>query len=66
LEVIAYIEKAKTGDQVAFTFLLDHYWNEVYERYVEEHRHAERMQEIIEEQKPSIDIAIYHPERFDA
>jgi RNA polymerase sigma-70 factor (ECF subfamily) len=30
LEVIAYIEKAKTGDQVAFTFLLDHYWNEVY------------------------------------
>lgn len=24
------IEKAKTGDQVAFTFLLDHYWNEVY------------------------------------
>ena len=24
------IEKAKTGDQVAFTFLLDHFWNEVY------------------------------------
>ena len=24
------IEKAKTGDQVAFTFLLDFYWNEVY------------------------------------
>ena len=24
------IEKAKEGDQVAFTFLLDFYWNEVY------------------------------------
>ena len=24
------IEKAQTGDQVAFTFLLDFYWNEVY------------------------------------
>jgi len=30
LEIIPYIEKAKKGDQVAFTFLLDHYWNEVY------------------------------------
>ncbi len=24
------IEKAKEGDQIAFTFLLDFYWNEVY------------------------------------
>ena len=24
------IEKAKKGDQVAFTFLLDFFWNEVY------------------------------------
>lgn len=24
------IEKAKAGDQIAFTFLLDFYWNEVY------------------------------------
>lgn len=30
MEIKAYIEKAKKGDQVAFTFLLDHYWNEVY------------------------------------
>ncbi len=30
MEVTEYIEKAKKGDQVAFTFLLDHYWNEVY------------------------------------
>ncbi|MFM2229740.1 MAG: polymerase sigma factor SigW [Bacteroidota bacterium] len=30
MEVIKYIEKAKKGDQVAFTYLLDHYWNEVY------------------------------------
>ena len=30
MEISEYIEKAKTGDQVAFTFLLDSYWNEVY------------------------------------
>jgi RNA polymerase sigma-70 factor (ECF subfamily) len=30
LEVNKTIEKAKLGDQVAFTFLLDFYWNEVY------------------------------------
>jgi RNA polymerase sigma-70 factor, ECF subfamily len=30
LEINPYIEKAKTGDQIAFTFLLDYYWNEVY------------------------------------
>lgn len=28
--ISAFIQKAKQGDQVAFTFLLDHYWNEVY------------------------------------
>jgi len=30
LEINVQIEKAKKGDQVAFTFLLDFYWNEVY------------------------------------
>ena len=30
MEIISHIEKAKNGDQVAFTFLLDFYWNEVY------------------------------------
>lgn len=30
MEINEYIEKAKKGDQVAFTFLLDYYWNEVY------------------------------------
>ncbi|MDD3004444.1 sigma-70 family RNA polymerase sigma factor [Flavobacterium sp.] len=30
MEIKKQIEKAKTGDQVAFTFLLDYYWNEVY------------------------------------
>jgi RNA polymerase sigma-70 factor (ECF subfamily) len=30
LEIKKNIEKAKKGDQVAFTFLLDFYWNEVY------------------------------------
>lgn len=30
MEIKKYIEKAVLGDQVAFTFLLDRYWNEVY------------------------------------
>lgn len=30
MEIKKNIEKAKNGDQVAFTFLLDFYWNEVY------------------------------------
>lgn len=30
MEIKKYIEKAILGDQVAFTFLLDRYWNEVY------------------------------------
>ncbi|MDI9311378.1 MAG: sigma-70 family RNA polymerase sigma factor [Limnohabitans sp.] len=30
MEIKQYIEKAKLGDQVAFTYLLDKFWNEVY------------------------------------
>ena len=30
MEINQQIEKAKSGDQAAFTFLLNHYWNEVY------------------------------------
>lgn len=30
MEIKKYIEKAKLGDQVAFTSLLDYFWNEVY------------------------------------
>lgn len=30
LEINKKIEKAKKGDQIAFTFILDHYWNEVF------------------------------------
>ncbi len=30
MEIVKFIEKAKKGDQVSFTFLLNHYWNEVY------------------------------------
>ena len=30
MEITNQIEKAKKGDQAAFTFLLNHYWNEVY------------------------------------
>ncbi|OGS73798.1 MAG: RNA polymerase subunit sigma-70 [Flavobacteria bacterium RIFCSPLOWO2_12_FULL_31_7] len=29
-KILKNIQKAKLGDQVAFTFLLDFYWNEVY------------------------------------
>lgn len=29
-KILKNIQKAKQGDQVAFTFLLDFYWNEVY------------------------------------
>lgn len=30
MEINSKIEKAKKGDQVAFTYLLDYFWNEVY------------------------------------
>lgn len=30
MEIKVYIEKAKIGDQVAYTFLLNHFWNEVF------------------------------------
>ncbi|WP_432673179.1 RNA polymerase sigma factor [Flavobacterium sp. SM2513] len=30
MEIKTQIEKAKNGDQIAFTFLLDFYWNEVF------------------------------------
>ena len=30
MEINKQIEKAKKGNQIAFTFLLDYYWNEVY------------------------------------
>ncbi|RRJ92538.1 RNA polymerase sigma factor [Flavobacterium macacae] len=30
MEIKKQIEKAKMGDQIAFTSLLDYYWNEVY------------------------------------
>ncbi len=30
MEISQYIEKAKLGDQSAFTFLLDRYWDEVF------------------------------------
>ena len=30
MEIKTRIEQAKNGDQIAFTFLLDQYWNEVY------------------------------------
>lgn len=30
MEIKSFIDKAKLGDQIAFTYLLDHYWSEVY------------------------------------
>ena len=29
-DIIIQIQKAKEGSQIAFNFLLDHYWNDVY------------------------------------
>jgi RNA polymerase sigma-70 factor (ECF subfamily) len=64
LEVIAYIEKAKTGDQVAFTFLLDHYWNEVYGFMLKRTENETDSEDItIETFSKAFDkIATYNPE----
>ena len=64
MEVIAYIEKAKTGDQVAFTFLLDHYWNEVYGFMLKRTENETDSEDItIETFSKAFDkIATYNPE----
>ncbi len=64
MEIIPYIEKAKTGDQVAFTFLLDHYWNEVYGFMLKRTENETDSEDIaIETFSKAFDkIATYNPE----
>ena len=64
MEVITYIEKAKKGDQVAFTFLLDHYWNEVYGFMLKRTENETDSEDItIETFSKAFDkIATYNPE----
>ncbi len=64
MEIIDYIEKAKKGDQVAFTFLLDHYWNEVYGFMLKRTENETDTEDIaIETFSKAFDkIATYNPE----
>jgi len=64
LEIKAYIEKAKRGDQNAFTFLLNHYWNEVYGFMLKRTENETDAEDItIETFSKAFDkIAMYNPE----
>ena len=64
MEINDYIEKAKTGDQVAFTFLLDHYWNEVYGFMLKRTENETDTEDIVIETfaKAFDKIATYNPE----
>jgi RNA polymerase sigma-70 factor, ECF subfamily len=64
VEINSHIEKAQKGDQVSFTFLLDHFWNEVYGfmlKRIENETDAEDI--TIETFSKAFDkIATYNPE----
>ena len=64
MEINHYIEKAKKGDQVAFTFLLDHYWNEVYGFMLKRTENETDTEDIVIEtfSKAFDKIATYNPE----
>jgi RNA polymerase sigma-70 factor, ECF subfamily len=64
LEIKQYIEKAKSGDQVAFTYLLDKYWNEVYAFMLQRTENETDAEDItIETFSKAFDkIATYNPE----
>jgi len=64
LEITGYIEKAKRGDQSAFTFLLDHYWNEVFAFMLKRTENETDAEDItIETFSKAFDkIAVYNPE----
>ncbi|RXR18313.1 sigma-70 family RNA polymerase sigma factor [Flavobacterium amnicola] len=64
MEIKQYIDKAKQGDQVAFTFLLDHYWNEVYGFMLQRTENETDAEDItIETFSKAFDkIAAYNPE----
>ena len=58
------IEKAKKGDQVAFTFLLDFFWNEVYGFMLKRTQNETDTEDIVIETfaKAFDRIATYNPE----
>ena len=64
MEIKKHIEKAKLGDQVAFTFLLDSYWNEVYGFMLQRTENETDAEDItIETFSKAFDkIASYNPE----
>ena len=64
MEIITHIEKAKNGDQVAFTYLLNHYWNEVYGFMLKRTENETDSEDItIETFSKAFDkIATYNPE----
>ncbi|WP_310554466.1 sigma-70 family RNA polymerase sigma factor [Flavobacterium sp.] len=64
MEINKLIEKAKGGDQVAFTALLDHYWNEVYGFMLQRTENETDAEDItIETFSKAFDkIATYNPE----
>ena len=64
MEIIKNIEKAKIGDQVAFTFLLDFYWSEVYAFMLKRTENETDAEDItIETFSKAFDkIATYNPE----
>ena len=64
MEINNQIEKAKKGDQVAFTFLLDYYWNEVYGFMLKRTENETNAEDItIETFSKAFDkIALYNPE----
>ncbi len=64
MEIIQHINNAKKGDQVAFTYLLDHYWNEVYGFMLKRTENETDAEDIaIETFSKAFDkIATYNPE----
>ncbi|TPD65881.1 RNA polymerase sigma factor [Flavobacterium microcysteis] len=64
MEIKKQIEKAKVGDQVAFTALLDYYWNEVYGFMLQRTQNETDAEDItIETFAKAFDkIATYNPE----
>ena len=64
MEIKKHIENAKNGDQVAFTFLLDKYWNEVYGFILKRTENETDAEDItIETFSKAFDkIATYNPE----
>lgn len=63
-KIIKFIQKAKQGDQVAFTFLLDYYWNEVYGYMLKRTENETDTDDIVIETfaKAFDKIATYNPE----